>query len=138
MSQIWLGGIYLKEEGGYEIILRALNHYKKRLKSIGQSPELKNAPMFAQIVLQEANKTGPMIDPSISKIKNALQNPETLNDLQADIVLYEKALNCYQSDIQKAQNETERFYLELLSGNYVAMTDYANIKTALEKINRFS
>ena len=138
MSQIWLGGIYLKEEGGYEIILRALNHYKKRLKSLGQSPELKNAPMFAQIVLQEANKTGPMIGPAISKIKNALEHPETLNDLQGDITLYEKALNCYQSDIQKAQNETEQFYLELLAGNHMAMTDYTNIKTALEKINQFS
>ncbi|MGI0023008.1 MAG: hypothetical protein ACRD9Q_09125 [Nitrososphaeraceae archaeon] len=137
MYQIWLGGIYLKEEGGYEIILRALNHYRKRLKSIGQSPELKNAPMFSQIVLQEANKIGPMLDQAISKIKNALESPETLNVLQADIPLYEKALICYHSDIQKAQNKTESFYLELLSDNTI-MTDYANIKTALEKINQFS
>jgi hypothetical protein len=138
MSQVWLGGIYLKEEGGYEIVLRALNHYRKRLKLIGRSPELKNAPMFAQIVIQEANKTGPMLDHAISKIKNALENPKTLNDLQADIALYEKALNCYYSDVQKAQNETEKFYLELLSGNNAAMTDYKNIKMALEKVNQFS
>ncbi len=25
----WIGGIYLKDEGGYEIILRSLDHYKK-------------------------------------------------------------------------------------------------------------
>lgn len=138
MSQIWLGRIYLKEEGGYEIILRALSHYRKRLKSIGRSPELKDAPMFAQIVIQEASKTGPLIDPAISKLKNALANPETLNDLQSDVPLYEKALICYQSDIKKAQNESEKFYLELLSGNPAAMTDYANITTTLEKINQFS
>jgi len=138
MSQVWLGGIYLREEGGYEIVLRALNHYRKRLKLIGKSPELKNALMFVQIVIQEANKTGPILDQAISKIKNALENPETLNDLQADIALYEKALNCYHSDIQKAQNGTEKFYLELLSGNNEAMTDYKNIKVALEKVNQFS
>lgn len=138
MSQIWLGRIYLKEEGGYEIILRALGHYRKRLKSIGRSPELKDAPMFAQIVIQEASKTGPLIDPAISKLKNALANPETLNDLQSDIPLYEKALICYQSDIKKAQNESEKFYLELLSGNPAAITDYANITMTLEKINQFS
>lgn len=138
MSQIWLGRIYLKEEGGYEIILRALSHYRKRLKSIGRSPELKDAPMFAQIVIQEASKTGPLIDPAISKLKNALANPETLNDLQSDIPLYEKALICYQSDIKKAQNESEKFYLELLSGNPAAITDYANITMTLEKINQFS
>ena len=32
-EKLWIGGIYLKEEGGYQIILRSLNHYKKRLQS---------------------------------------------------------------------------------------------------------
>ncbi|MBI5147493.1 MAG: hypothetical protein HZA84_09830 [Thaumarchaeota archaeon] len=136
MPQVWLGGIYLKEEGGYEIILRALAHYRKRLKSIGKSPELKDAPMFATLVISEASKTGPQIDPAISKIKNALECPETLSELQADIPLYEKALNCYESDIKRAQNE--KFYSDLLSGNDYIMADYSNIKTALEKIKQFS
>ncbi|TBR12018.1 MAG: hypothetical protein EPO62_00795 [Candidatus Nitrosotenuis sp.] len=138
MSQVWIGGIYLKDEGGYEIILRSLNHYKKRLKSIGRSPELTNAPMFAQIVLQEANKTGPMIDPAISKINNALGRPETIVDLQADVPLYERALMCYHSDIQKAQNGTDEFYSKLISDNAMAVTDYPNIATALEKIKQIS
>jgi len=138
MSRVWIGGIYLKEEGGYEIVLRSLHHYRKRLKSIGRSPELTNAPMFAQIVLQEANKTGPLIDPAISKINDALEHPETLAGLQADISLYERALICYQSDIQKAQNGADEFYSKLISDNAMAMTDYPNIKTALEKIKQFS
>ena len=136
MSQVWAGGIYLKEEGGYEIVLRSLNHYRKRLKSIGRSPELTNAPMFAQIVIQEANKTGPLIDPAISRINNALGNPETLSDLQSDVPLYERALTCYQSDIQKAQDGTDEFYTKLISDNAMAMTDYQNIATALEKIKQ--
>lgn len=136
MSEVWLGRIYLKEEGGYEIVLRALSHYRKRLKSIGKSPELKDAPMFATLVVSEASKTGPQIDPAISKIKNALEHPETLSELQADIPLYEKALNCYESDIKRAQNE--KFYSDLLFGNDHAMADYSNIKTALEKMSQFA
>ena len=38
-KKLWLGGIYLKEEGGYEIILVSLIHYKKRLQTIHESPE---------------------------------------------------------------------------------------------------
>ncbi len=136
MSHVWVGGIYLKEEGGYEIVLRALSHYRKRLKSIGKSPELKDAPMFATIVISEASKTGPQIDPAISKIKNALEHPETLSELYADVPLYEKALNCYESDIKRAQNE--KFYSDLLSGNEYLADDYSNIKTALKKITQFS
>jgi len=138
MSQVWLGGIYLKEEGGYEIILRSLSHYRKRLKSIGRSPELTNAPMFAQIVLQEASKTGPLIDPAISKINDALGNPDALADLKADVSLYERALICYKSDIQKAQDGSDEFYSKLISDNAMAASDYPNIETALEKIKQFS
>lgn len=138
MTQVWIGGIYLKDEGGYEIILRSLNHYKKRLRSIGRSPELTNAPMFAQIVLQEANKTGPLIDPAVAKLNNALGNPETMADLQADVPLYERALICYRSDIQKAQDGTDEFYSKLISDNSMAITDYTNIATALEKIKQFA
>ena len=31
-EKAWMGGIYLKEEGGYEIILKSLAHYKKSLQ----------------------------------------------------------------------------------------------------------
>ena len=43
MSGIWMGGIFLKDEGGYEIILKSLDHYKRRLQTIHQSPELQEA-----------------------------------------------------------------------------------------------
>jgi len=42
-ERIWIGAIYLKDEGGYEIVLKSLRHYKNRLKTIGNSPELKDA-----------------------------------------------------------------------------------------------
>jgi len=135
---VWLGGLYLKEEGGYDIVLRALNHYKKRLKSIGRSPELRDAAMFAPVVQQEAMKTGPSIDPAINKIKNGLEDPTVLNELQSDISLFEKALNCYYSDIQKAKTNSDKFYLELVPDTNVAASDLAKIKIALAKISQFS
>jgi len=135
---VWLGGLYLKEEGGYDIVLRALNHYKKRLKSIGHSPELRDASMFAQIVQQEAMKTGPLIEPTINKIKNGLEDPTVLNELQSDIPLFEKALNCYYSDIQKAKTNSDKFYSELVPDSNVAASNLVKIKIALAKISQFS
>jgi len=65
----WIGGIYLKEEGGYEIILACLNHYKKRLQTIGSSPELKEAAaMFAPLLQSTARKKIPIIDEVKGKI----------------------------------------------------------------------
>ena len=35
-EKTWMGAIYLKDEGGYEIILKSLRHYKKRLRTMGK------------------------------------------------------------------------------------------------------
>ncbi len=137
MSQkIWLGGIYLKEEGGYELVLRVLHHYKKRLRNIRKSPEIKDAPMFAQIIEQEAMKAYPLVGGLITKLSDGLQNPEILKSLESDIPLFEKALNCYQSDIQKTDSDS--FYSELIPDKNLALSDYNIIKSALEKIAQFS
>lgn len=137
MSQkTWLGRIYIREEGGYEIILRSLNHYKKRLKTIGSSPQLKDAPMFVQIVQQEAAKTVSIIDKIINNIQEGLKNPELLNELQNNIEFIEKALSCYQTDIQNAQ-QGDAFYVKILADNTTATSDLDSINKALEKIKQF-
>lgn len=130
--KVWLGRIYLKEEGGYELILRALHHYKKRLRNIRRSPEVKDAPMFAQLIEQEAQKAYKATDSVIAKISEGLQNPESLKDLESDLSIMEKALACYQSDIQKT--DTDSFYSELISDKNTAGLDLPKIKSALEKI----
>ena len=57
-----MGGIFLKDEGGYEIVLKSLVHYKKRLQTIHASPELKEAAaMFAPVLQSQAQKRIPMI-----------------------------------------------------------------------------
>ena len=54
---VWMGGIFLKDEGGYEIVLKSLAHYKKRLQTIHESPELKEAAaMFAPVYRDKHKK----------------------------------------------------------------------------------
>ena len=109
---IWMGGIFLKDEGGYEIVLKALEHYKKRLQTIHQSPELQEAAaMFA---------------------------PITANSLEEDLEILEKALECRKSDIEKAQDTGKEYFVKLLGDLQEAVKDLESLKTALVKIKEYS
>ena len=138
-DKIWLGAIYLKDEGGYEIILRSLNHYKKRLKTLGSSPELKDSSaMFGSLLQQEAMKTIPKIDEMTKKIKEALSDDIVLNSLSEDRSFLVKALSCYESDINKAQNTGHEYFLKLVGDLPFVKKDLDLVKNALDKINQFS
>lgn len=138
-EKIWLGGIYLKDEGGYEIILKSLNHYKKRLKTIGNSPELKDsAAMFASILQQEATRIIPKIDEIAKRIQEGLSDNKSLNSLSEDSPFLTKALLCYEADIKKAQDTGHEYFLKLVGNLPLVKNDLAIIKKALDKINQFS
>ncbi|NJK77928.1 MAG: hypothetical protein HC944_03060 [Nanoarchaeota archaeon] len=138
-DKIWLGAIYLKDEGGYEIILRSLEHYKKRLKTLGNSPELKDsAAMFGSLLQQEAMKTIPKVDEMLKKIKSALTDTALLNSLSGDRSFMVKALSCYESDITKAQDYGHEYFLKLVGDLPTVRKDLDIIKNALDKINQFS
>jgi hypothetical protein len=138
-EKVWLGGIYFKDEGGYEIVLKSLNHYKNRLKAIHQSPELKDAAaMFASVLNQQARKTVPIIDELIEKIRINLDNIKNVNNLQEDIPFLQKALTCYESDINKAEDTGHEYFVKLIGDVSQGRNDLPIIKTALEKINKFS
>ncbi len=135
----WLGGIYLKEEGGYEIVLKALNHYKNRLMTIGESPELKNsAAMFASILNQQARKTVPKIDAMTAKIQASIGDIHDVNNLQEDISFMEKSLSCYESDIHKAEDTGYEYFVKLIGDMVQARQDLGLVKTAMDKIKQFS
>lgn len=138
MAQVWLGGVYLKDEGGYDIVLRALDHYKRRLRTVGSSPEVAGAPMFAQIVQQEAEKAHGLVDKAIEKIRKGLEDQKVLNDLQQDVPLLEKALYCYKSDIEKAKKGEHAYYSKIVSDIKMADADHPNIENALVGLNRFA
>ena len=137
-EKMWLGRIYFKDEGGYEIVLKSLNHYKNRLKTLSNSPELKEAAaMFAPVLNQQAMKTIPIIDETIKKIQDSLNDIESINNLQEDIPFLEKALTCYESDIHKAEDTGYEYFVKLVGDMVQARKDLETIKIALKKINQF-
>lgn len=138
-EKIWLGGIYFKNEGGYEIILKSLNHYEKRLKTLNNSPELKDsAAMFASVLNQQARKIVPEIEQMIKKIHSNLYSTQKINELQEDIPFLEKALTCYESDIHKAEDTGNEYFVKLVGDMEQGRKDLEVIKVALKKIKQFS
>ncbi len=138
-DKIWTGGIYLKDEGGYKIVLKSLNHYKNRLKTLDNSPELRDsAAMFASVLNQQARRVVPQIDEMIKKIQDGLTDSESINMIQKDDVSFlEKALTCYQSDIHKAEDTGYEYFVNLVGDGVKARRDLTDIKIALEKINQY-
>ena len=131
----WIGGIYLKEEGGYEIILRSLNHYKKRLQTIHASPELKEAAaMFAPVLQSQARKRIPIIDETIEKINQYLLDSTSSQTLEENLETIQKALECRKSDIEKAEETGKEYFIKLVGNIQDAKKDTELIKNALIKI----
>ena len=138
-EKTWIGAIYLKDEGGYEIVLKSLTHYKKRLRSIENSPELKEAAaMFAPILIQQAMKTHPKVIELIQKVQTNIDDIQKVNNLKEDIPLFEKSLLCYESDINKARDTGHEYFLKLIENVEEASKDLETIKIALDKIKEFS
>jgi len=134
----WIGAIYLKDEGGYEIVLKSLRHYKNRLKTISNSPELKNAATFAPVLNQQAMKTIPKIDKVIQKIQNNLGDIQSVSKLSEDVPFLEKALSCYEADIHKAEDTGHEYFVKLVGNMAEAKNDLKTIKIALEKLKQYS
>jgi hypothetical protein len=138
-DKIWLGATYLRDEGGYEIVLKSLVHYKKRLRTIGNSPELKQAAaMFATLLQQEATKTIPRIEDMIKRIQDGLSDAHLLNSLSNEIQFLLKALLCYEADIQKAQDTGHEYFVNLVGELPTIKHDLDAIKIAINRINQFS
>ena len=137
-EKIWIGGIYLKVEG-YEIILKSLKHYKKRLQTIHSSPELKEAAaMFAPVLQGQAQKRIPMIDETRQRIEQMLQNSIPAQSLEQDLEILEKALECRQADIEKALDTGREYFMRLLGDLQEAGRDLEPIKNALVKMKQYS
>jgi hypothetical protein len=135
----WLGGIYLKDEGGYEILLKSLTHYEKRLKTIHLSPELKEAAaMFAPVLQSQAKKRVPMINEAKEKIEKILLDTIPIQSLEQDLEILTKALECYKSDIEKAEDTGAEYFVKLLGDVHEARKNMDSIENALIKIRQYS
>jgi hypothetical protein len=94
--------------------------------------------MFAPVLQQQAVKIIPRIDEIVTKIQNVLSDIIPINSLEDDIQLMQRALECYQSDIEKAENTGNEYFLKLLGDLLTAKKDSADIAKAINKINQFS
>lgn len=135
----WIGGIYLKDEGGYIIILKCLTHYKKRLQTIHASPELKEAAaMFAPVLQSQAKKRIPMIDDVKEQIEKFLLNLTESKVLEEKVEIIGKALECRKSDIEKAKTTPDEYFTKLIGDVQESKKDLESIKNALTKIKEYS
>ena len=138
-EKIWLGGIYLKEEGGYKIILKSLTHYKKRLQTIHASPEVKQAAaMFAPVLQSQAKKRIPMIESTKENIEKFLLDSTSTESLEQNLEIIEKALECRKSDIEKAESTSEDYFIKLVKDVKESKKDLSNIDNALLKIKSYT
>ena len=137
-KKIWIGGIYIKEEGGYEIILKSLIHYKKRLQTIHASPELKEAAaMFAPVLQSQAKKRIPIIDETKEKMEQGLLNLIPIQSLGQNLEILEKSLECRKADIEKAEDTGAEYFIKLIGDVQEARNDLEPIKIALKKIKQY-
>lgn len=110
----WLGGLFVRHEGGFELVMRALNHYNRRLRRISESPELASAGAMLSSVLQsESAKTAPKLKDLAVRMRASLTDDGALASLEKDADLAEKALACYASDLRRAASG-DRFCESLL------------------------
>ena len=138
-EKVWIGGIYLKEEGGYKIIIKSLTHYKKRLQTIHASPEVKQAAaMFAPVLQSQAKKRIPMIENAKTDIEKFLVDSKIIEPLQQDLEIIEKALECRKSDIEKAETTSDEYFLKLVENLDESKKDLPQIENALKKIKLYS
>jgi len=135
-ARTWLGGIYLRE-GGHGIVLRALDHYRRRVANVGSDPQIRDVPSLRILVVDEGKKTAEKV-PLVIKIINAgLDNPKLIEQVEFEVPLIEKALNCYKSDIEKIVNTMVERYTYLFDEPKNLQEELPLIKEALVKIKQF-
>ena len=140
----WLGSIYVKDEGGYAVVLRALRHYARRLASIGASPELSGeggaGGAFAQIISHEASRTGPLVVDLARRLPAMLAEEGGARRLEPDVPLIKRALESYRADLARAADPAADAYYRGLVARASPQPDGdepARVETALRRIGQY-
>lgn len=133
----WLGGIYLRS-GGYVIVLKALKHYQNRVQTVGNDPQLQDTAMnLKMLVAEEGKKTAQKVGVVMNIINAGKNDPKLINQVQFEVPLIEKALKCYQTDLEKIADTMEARYAELFDEPKNLQDDLPLIEQALKEINKF-
>lgn len=127
--------IYIKHEGGHEVIIRALKHYRKRISTISSSPEIADTgAMFGMILQQEGSRVRPGVDSSINAINDLLSGKIGIVEIRKDLEMCLKALNSYRTDIIKARQSKHDYYLNLVGNLEEAEKDLPLIDISIERL----
>ena len=94
--------------------------------------------MFAPILVSQAQKRFPMVIEAQKKIEEMLHDSIPAQSLEQDLEILQKALECRQSDIEKAQDTGREYFMKLLGDLQEAQKDLEPIKNALVKIKQYS
>jgi len=137
-GKVWLGQIFIRDEGGFELIMRALNHYNRRLRRISDSPELAGAGAALGSVLQsESARVAPRLKSIANRLRAGLTDPSELAALERDIEIIEKAMVCYRSDSQRAADGLHGYYAALVEGNEHYRRDMSVLDSSVERLKRY-
>lgn len=135
---VWTGPIFLADEGGFDIVMRALNHYNRRLRHISDSPEVSGAgAMFGSILQSEAMKVAPRLKPIAERLRAGLLDISALAALEDDLDVLEKAMTCYGSDAQKASENAHEYYAKLVEGNAHYRDDVKILEGCIARLKRY-
>lgn len=133
-----MGPIFIRDEGGFEVIMRALNHYNKRLNHIADTPELAQAgAVFGTILQSESAKASSKLKPLANKLRAGLTDPDILATLHDDIEIMEKAMRCYKADCQKATQDIP-YYTEMLGKNMHVQDDVQMLDKYINRLKQYS
>jgi len=94
--------------------------------------------MFAPVLQSQAKKRIPIIEEVKEKMEQSLLNIISVQSLEQDLEILEKALECRQADIKKAEDTGAEYFIKLLGNMQEASKDLESIKIGLVKIKQYS
>ena len=137
-DRAWLGQIFIGDEGGFDVIMRALDHYGRRLRHVLGSPEIAGAAaMLGSILQSESARTARRLGPIADRLRAGLTDASVLAGLEGDVDTIERAMACYRSDCRKAAGGAHPYYAGLVEGNAHYMQDLAVLDDCIRKLRMY-
>lgn len=136
MSRCWRGAEYLVAGDGYRIVLESLEYYAKRLRNMGDDPQLGGAGMFAMTIQQAAAKRFPIANRTLKGVREFLAGAEKAASLADDVPTMVSALQCYEADIRRALGGS-KYHAKMVGCLDAADSTMRAIDEAKSEIGRF-
>ena len=94
--------------------------------------------MFAPVLQSQAKKRIPMIESTKENIEKFLLDSKATEELEQNLEIIQKALECRKSDIEKAESTSEDYFIKLIKDVEESKKDLPDIENALLKIKSYS